>query len=91
MSDRLARFLQFVLPRRTWYRKFYLNTEHWKRTATEARIRAGHRCDRCGVRGGVKVLDVHHLTYKHLWREYPVDLQVLCRDCHKRLHKRRGR
>lgn len=89
MSDTRARILQFILPRRFWYRRFYLFTDHWKRTAAEARIRAGHRCDRCGVRGGFKILDVHHREY-HLWHERPTDLQVLCRDCHKKLHRRRG-
>ena len=91
MSDTRARILQFILPRRFWYRRFYLFTDHWKRTAAEARVRAGHRCDRCGARGSYRALDVHHVSYAHLWREYPVDLQVLCRACHTKIHKRRGR
>lgn len=91
MSDKLARVLQWVLPKRTFYRKVYLRTDHWLRTAAEARQRAGHRCERCGARASYKALDVHHVSYAHLWREYPVDLQVLCRACHMKIHKRRER
>lgn len=85
MTDILARLAQIVLPRRIWYRRVYLQTEHWKRTAAEARIRADQRCQRCSAAGR---LDVHHVVYDHLWREYPVDLLVLCRTCHQRIHRR---
>ena len=88
MTDTVARFLQWVMPRRVFYRKVYLRTDHWRRTAAEARVRAGQRCQRCGTAGR---LDCHHVSYDHLWREYPVDLMVLCRFCHQRVHRRRGR
>lgn len=88
MKDLVVRALQIVLPRRVWYRNFYLRSDHWRLTAAHARVRAGHKCQRCG-RGGA--LDVHHVVYDHLWREYPVDLMVLCRTCHKKIHRRRGR
>ena len=86
MTDILARLAQIVLPRRVFYRKFYLQSDHWKRTAAEARIRAGHKCERCGAHGR---LDCHHNSYDRLWRELPIDINVLCRACHNRLHRRR--
>lgn len=88
MTDTAIRLLQFVLPRRVFYRNFYLRSDHWARTAAEARTRAGHRCQRCRTAGR---LDVHHVVYDHLWREYPVDLMVLCRTCHNKIHGRRAR
>lgn len=90
MSDTRARVLQFVLPRRFWYRRVYLFTDHWKRTAAEARVRAGHRCDRCGARAGYRPLETHHRSYDNLWHERDTDLQVLCHVCHFKLHRQRG-
>ena len=84
----MARVLQWVMPRRAFYRRVYLFTDHWKRTAAEARVRAGHRCDRCGARAGYRALECHHIVY-HLWHEKHIDIQVLCRSCHKKIHKRR--
>lgn len=91
MNNIAAKLLRVVMPRRAWYRRVYLRTEHWRKVSAEARARANHRCERCGARGSYKALDVHHVSYAHLWREYPVDLQVLCRACHTKIHKRRER
>ena len=41
------------------------------------------RCQKCESRRG---LDVHHTTYERLGHEWDSDLQVLCRDCHTKLH-----
>ena len=48
----------------------------------------GHRCERCGKTTGR--LEVHHL--KRLadgGTDAPANLQVLCRGCHIRIHRRR--
>jgi len=39
----------------------------------------GFKCQRCGV---THKLQVHHLTYEHLYNERLGDLQVLCKSCH---------
>lgn len=85
LPDIIIRLLEKSLPRRVWYRDFYLQSRHWKKTATRARKNAGNRCERC-YRQGVP-LDVHHVTYERLWAEKPTDLQALCRPCHKSKHK----
>ena len=90
MTDTAIRLLRYVLPKRHWYRHYYLKSAHWAKARAEAKQRAGGRCERCGVRGTYKALEVHHVSYQHIWREYPVDLQVLCHDCHFKLHRRRG-
>jgi 5-methylcytosine-specific restriction endonuclease McrA len=43
----------------------------------------GYRCERCGVGG---MLDIHHKHYRTLGMERPMDVQVLCRHCHERVH-----
>jgi 5-methylcytosine-specific restriction endonuclease McrA len=42
-------------------------------------------CEFCGVTG--RPLDLHHRTYKRLGREKLTDLVLLCRDCHRTVHK----
>jgi hypothetical protein len=61
----------------------YLRTQHWSIVRAKAVKRAGHKCENCG--SGFR-LNVHHLTYEHLWYEYPDDLRVLCETCHAITH-----
>ena len=61
----------------------YLASDHWKAKADEAKGRAGNKCERCGSR---KWLEVHHKTYKKVYRERPQDLEVLCSRCHRNHH-----
>ena len=61
----------------------YLNSPAW----TEIRIEmltAHPKCQRCGQykRG----LQVHHKTYKNIFKEEPEDLEVLCVLCHREEH-----
>jgi 5-methylcytosine-specific restriction endonuclease McrA len=54
---------------------------------------AGHRCegyDLASPDGRCRATDdltVHHLSYDHLGREYPWELEVLCQACHDRVHR----
>ena len=41
----------------------------------------------CFVCKGVKVLQVHHLTYKRIYSERNTDVLVLCKSCHSAFHK----
>jgi hypothetical protein len=61
----------------------YLRTKHWSIVRTKAVKRAGRKCEQCG--SGLR-LNVHHLTYEHLWYEYSADLRVLCETCHAITH-----
>lgn len=69
--------------RRVWYHQIYLQSEHWRKTRAEAIVRAGGACEICGCRGR---LEVHHESYKRLWKEIPDDLFVLCDVCHRMYH-----
>lgn len=94
----LAWMLQFVMPRRTWYREVYLQSVHWKEKRARKLKQVHGYCERCGrmysiVKIGSKdvklaFMDVHHRNYKRLFREQMSDLQVLCRSCHKKEHGR---
>ena len=61
----------------------YLLTEHWAIVRTEMVRRAKYRCKVCDATG---LLNVHHVTYEHLWFEYAADLKVLCDACHRKAH-----
>lgn len=65
----------------------YLQSEHWQWVREWAKKRALYRCQLCNVSGDEVVLDVHHRSYKRLWHEHPMDLIVLCRDCHDLFHQ----
>lgn len=62
----------------------YLNSAEW-------RIRRDSVMDRCdGLCEGCRQAnaeDVHHLTYKHVGREFLFELVGLCRTCHTRWHE----
>lgn len=62
----------------------YLQSDWWKKRRRAKLRSAGFRCEKCG-KGGP--LQVHHLTYKTLWRERDRDLQVVCRGCHEGIHE----
>lgn len=59
----------------------------WQKKRLEALEDASWKCDDCHAKD--KQLHVHHRTYKKgckVW-EYDLDeLQVLCEDCHKKIH-----
>lgn len=60
----------------------YLMSEWWDRRRQRALRDAGYHCG-CGKTNG---LEVHHLSYEHLWHEPEEDLMVLCADCHESVH-----
>jgi hypothetical protein len=89
MNTFLARLLKFVLPRQYWYRKVYLNSNHWRRVRRRKLKEVGYKCENHGM--VLDRLDVHHLYYYDergsvLFREKMEGLQVLCRACHKAEH-----
>lgn len=66
-----------------WDYKAYLRSAHWDIVRRRALLRAGNQCKGCE---STHILDVHHLSYKRLWREKESDVIVLCRDCHALIH-----
>lgn len=61
----------------------YLKSPQWDERRRAALGRARYRCERCGANAP---LQVHHLTYKRIFRERPDDLQALCFPCHRWAH-----
>lgn len=80
----LVRLLSYVLPRQRWYRTFYLYSRHWRTFRRTIGQVYGWQCERCGHGG---MMDVHHKVYR-LWREVDKDVELLCRECHKKEHKK---
>lgn len=89
MNSFIVFLLRPFLPRRRWYRDYYLNTYHWQTIARRIRRKAGYRCQHCGKQ---KPLDVHHRwnwTYWFLFFERDWMLAALCRECHDKEHERK--
>ena len=81
LAHRIARRTNF----KWWYKNMYLRTPSWKLARRVVFFLRGKKCEICGKTWR---LQVHHKTYKHLGNEWlhPNDLQILCRDCHKKAH-----
>ena len=66
----------------------YLKSYHWKCKRRAALFHHGKRCFKCGESG--RILQVHHLHYRSLGNEnVATDLVVLCKECHKALHRQK--
>ena len=82
-------------PGRKWggdYNK-YLQSKEWQQLKQKLIDKRGRTCQCCGKDLTNQTVDVHHLTYKNIFREKEEDLQLVCRPCHTVLHpekKRRG-
>lgn len=62
----------------------YIKSPEWQIKREEAFATYGRRCNTCN---GIHNLHVHHLTYERLGNELVSDLQVLCEECHYKLHE----
>jgi len=63
----------------------YLKSDKWQNIRMNAGDNSDNRCSKCG---SVDYIQIHHLTYDHVFEEqlYPEDLVVLCRKCHEKVH-----
>lgn len=69
-----------------WYRAVYLKSLHWKfkrwqkkmSFALSGRVVA---CEKCGSQ---RNLQIHHISYKHLYHEPLDELQIVCGYCHRK-------
>lgn len=62
----------------------YLQTRHWRGVRRLLLQWRGRVCEECGATD--REVHIHHLTYENLGDEQPGDVQVLCADCHARIH-----
>ena len=60
----------------------YLQSDAWKEKRKTILKAAGFRCRKCGARA----TEVHHETYKRIYKEKLTDLTALCRKCHEAVH-----
>ena len=69
----------------------YLKSEKWQNIAKRRMEIDGFKCVCCGSRGTkTNMLEVHHLSYKHLGDEGEriyQDLCTLCHICHQQTHQ----
>lgn len=61
----------------------YIRSDDWRQKAERAKKRAGYTCQVCnhGPSDG-RLLEAHHRTYARLGNEQPLDITVLCDECH---------
>lgn len=73
----------------TRYRE-YLQSDKWRAIAKARMDIDKYTCQCCGSRGTAQnPLEVHHISYTHLYNEQTriyEDLVTLCHSCHKGLH-----
>ena len=62
----------------------YLKSLEWMVKREGLFTSRGKRCELCGA---MKYIQVHHLTYDNIYNEPLEDLLLVCRDCHKGIHK----
>ncbi len=69
----------------------YLQSDKWKNISQERMRIDKYQCVMCGSRGTANnPLQVHHLSYAHLYHEENriyEDLETLCANCHASIHK----
>lgn len=69
----------------------YMKSDKWRSIARRRMEIDNYTCQGCGCRGtSTNVLEVHHLSYKHIYHEESwvyEDLVCLCHGCHKNLHR----
>ncbi len=69
--------------------KKHLCSANWKKFRKLAIEKANHRCEKCKISSGS--LEVHHLNYDRLGREFLTDVQVVCPSCHPQADVERKR
>lgn len=88
MHERAQSLRETYLARQDDQRKreyaAYLMTPAWRARRDKVLKRAGGMCEGCGDRPAVQV---HHLTYRRIFREMLFDLRAVCRECHEQIHE----
>ena len=88
MNERTDGFWNKRTHKKLWgnkeYKK-YIKSKEWQEKRA-LKIEEVGFCQKCGA---TENLHVHHLTYENFKNEKPEDLQVLCKDCHMKVHGRK--
>src|SRR3990167_3484144 len=72
-------------PKKTYSSyKEYLGSFEWQKIRKRILKRANYKCEICKVQ---KAYQVHHKTYKRIFREKDSDLIAICGVCHQDKHK----
>jgi len=70
--------------------EIYLSSPTWAKKKNIKMLEQNCTCEICGYyindEPGIP-MDVHHKTYERLFDEELDDLQVLCRNCHEKIHQ----
>lgn len=61
----------------------YLKSKEWSDIRNDLFHVRGRACERCG---SAKNLQIHHITYRNVFKEEPEDLEILCASCHMKEH-----
>jgi hypothetical protein len=61
----------------------YLESPTWAAKRSAVLKRANFICEGCLIN---KATQVHHLTYRHVFKELMFELVAVCADCHARVH-----
>jgi hypothetical protein len=81
------------------YETKYLFSSHW-REFRECALKAQEErqgeniCERCpdgANKRAASELHLHHRTYERLGKERLEDVEILCRECHDKIHLRDGK
>lgn len=64
----------------------YLKSPQWREKRKFALEFYGYNCGLCGSKHN---LEVHHRSYKNIFKEAMEDLMLLCESCHRDFHKRK--
>ncbi len=67
-------------------KKRYLQSDKWQKIRLKVLKRDHYQCLLCGNGVPQTTLNVHHITYKNIFKENLEDLKLLCEQCHENLH-----
>jgi hypothetical protein len=74
-------------PRRQEYED-YMGSPEWAAFRQYILKERGKQCQRCRTKNGP--FHIHHLHYRNFMHEHPEDVQVVCKPCHKFIHRRKN-
>jgi len=66
--------------------KNYIKSKEWRIKRNKYFVRCKFLCELCWNEFNGKNLNLHHHTYKRVWRERNKDLAVVCIKCHENIH-----
>lgn len=71
------------------YRLYITQSPRWRQIRWCKLLEQNFHCERCRrtYEDGI-TLEVHHRTYRRLYRELMQDLEVLCNECHRHHHRK---